>query len=263
MQYKGQIRKMVTDNGSPIQYYLKLEQDILAMNQLIGRKIRIVHDHNQCLHCSQDKEIYRMGYCKSCFFEVPQTNESVIRPELSTAHLGKEQRDLAWEKKFELQPHIVYLAVSSGLKVGVTRREQLPTRWIDQGASYALPFVEVENRYLAGITEVAIAKEVSDKTNYRKMLTNEIPELDLLAKAEELAYLIPSEVQSKRIINPEIIKLEYPVSEFPKKVRSITLRKFPEIEKTLTGIKGQYLIFDDDTVFNVRNHEGYFVKINV
>ncbi len=114
------------------------------------------------MNCGLDKPIFRMGYCKNCFFIVPQTSSFVLRPEESKAHLDVEVIDLDWEKQMQLQPHIVYLANTGGLKVGVTRKTQVPTRWIDQGATQVLPFIEVENRYLAGISEVAIAQHISD-----------------------------------------------------------------------------------------------------
>src|SRR5690554_236800 len=160
MILEGQIRKMITEYKKPVQYYLNLKNDFLDVNAQLGKKIRIYHDHNECLGCGLDKEIFRMGFCKNCFFTLPQANENIIRPELSTAHLGLEKRDLEWEKKFELQPHITYLALSSEVKVGVTRVSQIPTRWIDQGATSAIVLAETENRYQAGVIEVALKEHL-------------------------------------------------------------------------------------------------------
>ena len=119
----------------------------------------------------------------------------IMRPELSTAHLNKEDRDLEYEKKVQLQPHIVYLANSSNVKVGVTRKSQIPTRWIDQGAHEAIEIVEVPNRYLAGITEVALKDHVADKTNWRKMLRNDNVDEDLTEWRQRLKTYIPDEVK--------------------------------------------------------------------
>jgi len=183
---------------------------------------------------------------------------------LSTAHLDIEDRDLEYERKVQLQPHIVYLALSSEIKVGVTRKTQVPTRWIDQGAVQAIPIVEVPNRYLAGITEVALKNHYADKTNWQKMLKNEVPVVDLVQERMSLRYLIPKEVQE--YFHPEkedLYDLHFPVAEYPKKVASLNLDKSPNFSGKLTGIKGQYLIFEDGTVFNVRTFEGYVVKISL
>lgn len=188
----------------------------------------------------------------------------IMKPELSTAHLDIEDRDLDYERKVQLQPHIVYLALSSEIKVGVTRKTQVPTRWIDQGAVQAIPIVEVPNRYLAGITEVALKNLYADKTNFRKMLTNQVPVADLIKERASLNYLIPKEVQE--YFHPEkddLYDLHFPVLEYPKKVTSLSLDKSPNFTGKLKGIKGQYLIFEDGTVFNIRTFEGYVVKISL
>ena len=184
-----------------------------------------------------------------------------MKPELSTAHLDKEDRDLAYEKKVQLQPHVVYLANSSDIKVGVTRKSQLPTRWIDQGAHEAIEIVEVPNRYLAGITEVALKEHVSDKTNWRKMLTNSIVDQDLVAWREKLHPYIPKEAMQYFLPGRQETQLRYPVIEYPKKVKSLNLEKTPDFRGRLKGIKGQYLMFEDGTVFNVRGSEGYYIGL--
>jgi hypothetical protein len=188
----------------------------------------------------------------------------IMKPELSTAHLDIEDRDLVYEKKVQLQPHIVYLALSSEVKVGVTRFTQIPTRWIDQGAVQAIPIVEVPNRYLAGITEVALKNHFADKTNWQKMLKNDFIPVDLIKERASLKYLIPKEVQE--YFHPEkedLYDIHFPVLEYPKKVTSLNLDKTPNFSGKLRGIKGQYLMFEDGTVFNVRTYEGYVVKISL
>src|SRR5690606_4022122 len=220
MIFEGQIRKMITENGNPIRYYLNLKEDYLDVNQQIGKKIGIFYKYNECLHCGLDKDIYRMGYCKSCFFLVPEANENIIRPELSKAHLGIGERDLEWEMKFQLQPHVVYLAVSSDVKVGVTRAQQLPTRWIDQGAPYATIFAKTDNRYEAGMIEVALKNYVADKTGYQKMLRNEVPEVDLIQQKDFFKIYIPEEQSRFYIPDNTVYTFEYPVEFYPQKIKS-------------------------------------------
>jgi len=261
MQYQGVLRKMDTEFGQPIQYFLIFENDFLNMNQLLSKIITIQFVKHQCLNCSLDKPIYRQGFCKSCFFEIPQAADWIMRPELSTAHLGKEDRDLEYEKRAQLQPHIVYLANSSNVKVGVTRKNQVPTRWIDQGAHEAIEIVEVPNRYLAGITEVALKEHISDKTNWRKMLKNDIEDENLESWKQKLKEYIPKEAQDYFIENNSETHIDFPVLKYPEKPKSLNIEKAQEFVGKLVGIKGQYLIFEDQTVFNIRANEGLVVAI--
>jgi len=264
MQYEGVLTKMQTEAGSPIQYYLVFESSFLHVNQLLGKDLEINFMGYSCTNCTKKKKIYRMGFCYDCFYSIPSAGDWIMRPELSTAHLGVADRDLDYEQRVQLQPHVVYLASSSDLKVGVTRKTQVPTRWVDQGASFATPLVEVPNRYLAGITEVALKNHFSDKINWKKMLLNEVMPTDLLARRIEASFLLPDEVQEYFETTPEkLYTLDYPVLEYPKKIKSLNLTTTPVYSGKLTGIKGQYLIFEDGTVFNVRSYEGFVVQINV
>ena len=264
MTYEGVLTKMQTEFGNPIQYYIVFENSFLNVNQLLDKKIEFSFLGYQCLNCSKKKKIYRQGFCYDCFYASPAVGDWIMKPELSTAHLGIADRDLDYETRVQLQPHIVYLALSSEVKVGVTRKTHMPTRWIDQGAEKAIAIVEVPNRYLAGITEVELKNHFSDKTNWRKMLTNDILIDDLLQHKLKVESLLPNEV--KEFFNPEhidIYELNYPVLFYPKKVSSLNIEKTPVFEGKLIGIKGQYLIFEDGTVFNIRSFEGFSVKINV
>jgi len=263
MKYQGVLTKMRTDNGSPIQYYLIMENDFLNMNQLLDRTLAINFLNYQCLNCGLKKKIFRMGYCYDCFYKLPQAADWVINPELSKAHLDQEDRDLEYEKKVQLQPHIVYLANSSSIKVGVTRKSQVPTRWIDQGAHEAIEIVEVPNRYLAGIAEVALKDFVSDKTNWRAMVTNDIKDEDLTDWRDRLKDHLPDEVQQYFIASNKETNLDFPVLQYPAKPKSLNLEKTPFYEGVLKGIKGQYWLFEDNTVFNVRSNEGYVVSLDI
>lgn len=263
MEYQGVLKKMPTENGDQIQYYLDMKVDFLNVNQLLNREITMRFVTYECLNCHLEKEIYRQGFCKSCFFETPNAGEWIMRPELSTAHLDIEDRDLAYEKSVQLQPHIVYLANSSNVKVGVTRKTQVPTRWIDQGAHEAIEIVEVPNRYLAGITEVALKEHVADKTNWRKMLKNDVDDQNLADWRQKLRTYIPEEVQEYFIENNTETQLHFPVKQYPSKPKSLNIRKEGSYSGKLVGIKGQYLIFEDNTVFNVRANEGLVVGIKI
>jgi hypothetical protein len=264
MTYEGVLTKMQTEFGNPIQYYLVFENSFLNMNQLLNKEIIINFEGFQCLNCGKKKKIFRQGFCYDCFYSSPAVGDWIMKPELSTAHLGIADRDLDYESKVQLQPHIVYLALSSEVKVGVTRKTQVPTRWIDQGAEKALTIVEVSNRYLAGITEVALKNHFADKTNWRKMLTNDIASIDLVVEKLKLQELLPNEVQDFFYSDKnDLYEMHYPVLEYPKKINSLSLDKTPNFKGVLIGIKGQYLIFNDGTVFNIRSSEGYVVSLSL
>jgi len=264
MTYQGVLTKMQTEIGNPIQYYLVFEDSFLSMNQLLDKEIEINFAGFQCLNCCKKKKIFRQGFCYDCFYSSPAVGDWIMRPELSTAHLGIADRDLEYEQKVQLQPHVVYLAVASEIKVGVTRKTQVPTRWIDQGASQAIAVVEVPNRYLAGITEVALKSHYTDKTNWRKMLQNPTAVFDLIAEKVKIEELIPAEARDYFYAQKnDLFELYYPVLNYPAKVASLNLDKTPSFQGKLIGIKGQYLIFEDGTVFNIRGSEGYVVTIDV
>lgn len=263
MTYQGVLTKMATEFVSPIQYYLIFENDFLNINQLLGKQITMQFVKYQCLNCGLNKPIYRQGFDKQCFFDTARAGDWIMRPELSTAHLDKEDRDLEYEKKVQLQPHIVYLANSSNVKVGVTRKTQIPTRWIDQGAHEAIEIVEVPNRYLAGITEVALKNHVGDKTNWRKMLKNDIEDESLVEWRERLKRYIPEEALTYFIENNSETNIDFPVNKYPEKPKSLNIKKEQSYTGKLVGVKGQYLIFEDETVFNVRSNEGLVVNITI
>ena len=263
MLYEGVLRKMQSEMGNPIQYYLIFKEDFLNVNQVLDKELQLRFIKYQCLNCGEDKPVFRQGFCQTCFFETPAAGDWIMRPELSTAHLDKEDRDLEYEKKVQLQPHIVYLANSSNVKVGVTRKSQIPTRWIDQGAHEAIEIAEVPNRYLAGITELALKEHVSDKTNWRKMLTNTLEDVDLIEWRNKLRQYIPDEAVAYYIENNQETHMKFPVLQYPVKVKSLNLQKTKAYKGILKGIKGQYLLFEDNTVFNIRGNEGLYVSLGI
>jgi hypothetical protein len=262
---EGVLVKMKTELNNPIRYYLTFPSMFVRVNELIGKTITFTHTGYCCLNCGSNETIFRQGFCKRCFFETPTAGDWIMRPELSQAHLDIEDRDLAYEKKVQLQPHVVYLAVSSGLKVGVTRKTQVPTRWIDQGAHQTIPIVEVPNRYLAGITEVALKEHYNDKTNWRRMLTQDPSQMDLVAERDRALQWLPQEVNPyiKTTENDATLFLQFPLEQPPAKVKSVNLTKSKMHSGKLVGIKGQYLVFTDQSVMNVRSHEGVSVRMEV
>jgi hypothetical protein len=263
MVLTGTIRKMQTELKEIVQYYLVFPDNFVHVNQLLDKKISLKHVANECLNCGLDKKIWRQGFCYDCFTQIPQAGDWIMKPELSRAHLNEEDRDLEYEKKVQLKPHIVYLANSSNIKVGVTRKTQIPTRWIDQGAHEAVAIVDAPNRYLAGITEVALKDHVADKTNWRKMLTNDVEDVDLLRFRESVLKYIPQEAKEYILDNEKEWEIKFPVLQYPKKVASVNLGKTTEHAGVLKGIKGQYLIFEDGKVMNLRSHEGFVLEIHV
>lgn len=263
MRYRGVLRKMKTEINDKVDYFLEFDGDIVHLNQLLNKDIGFHFLEYKCLNCEKNKKIFRQGFCYDCFQNIPSAGQWIMHPELSTAHLDKEDRDLAYEKKVQLQPHIVYLANSSNVKVGVTRKTQVPTRWIDQGAHEAIAILETPNRYLAGITEMELKKHVADKTNWRTMLKNEIQDKDLVEEREKLKAFIPEEAKAYYLSSSEKYNINFPVLDFPKQPKSINLEKNNSYKGKLMGIKGQYLMFEGDFVFNVRNSEGLVVDFEL
>lgn len=259
----GNLRKMKTHGVDPVHYQLALEE-IIELNDYIGKKISLKFKGViNCIACGRKtNKSFAQGFCYPCFRDAPEMSPCIIRPELCEGHLGKG-RDPEWELAHHVQPHIVYLAISSGLKVGVTRDTQIPTRWIDQGANHAIILAKTDNRYQAGVIEVTMKEFASDKTSWQKMLKNDIPdEIELIEEKEKLRKHFPDELSQFYELEHEVISFVYPVEAYPEKVKSIGFDKMPEIEKVLKGIKGQYLIFEDDTVLNIRKHSGYLVEFS-
>ena len=234
------------------------------MNTLLGRFITFEFlDTIHCIRCGKvTKKSFAQGYCYPCFNTAPETSECVLRPELCKAHEGIS-RDMRWSRQHCLQDHFVYLALSSHLKVGVTRSSQIPTRWIDQGAWKAIRLARTPNRFLAGRIEVALKAHMSDKTNWRNMLCNKVAEdVNLEEEKEKAIGLLDSELSAYVVTDNRITEIRYPVMQYPDKVQSLGFDKTKNIQGVLSGIKGQYLIFEDGKVLNIRKHNGYLVTMD-
>ena len=263
MRYNGTLLKMETKLANPIEYELPIGDELVYMNHLIGKYIAFKWlKEIYCVACGRKtNKSFAQGFCYPCFLNAPETSECIFRPELCQAQDGVA-RDMEWAENHCLQDHIVYLAISSGIKVGVTRSGQIPARWIDQGAWQAIKLAKTPNRYTAGLIEVALKKHISDRTNWQRMLKNQLIEgVDLtIAKKEIIAHL-PSDLQNYISEEDNITEINYPVNEYPEKVKSLSFDKLGEIAGRLWGVKGQYLIFDDGTVVNMRKHTGYMVEL--
>ena len=264
MQYFGQISKMVSSLENPIKYKLPIGDKALNLNNLIGLKIKISYEGKiTCIACNKKiNKTYMQGYCYPCFILLPQTEECVFKPHLCRAHKGKA-RDMNWAKKNCLTTTYVYLSLTSNLKVGVTRASHIPSRWIDQGAHYAIKFAETPNRFLAGMIELELSTHISDRTKWRQMIQGTYDMIDLVYKKNELSSIISHKYKQYIINDNDLVQLQYPMVNIPNKIISINLDKNPEVSGILTGIKGQYIIIDNERVLNIRKYTGYFINIDL
>ncbi len=263
MKITGSLLKMTSQLSQPIQYHLPIGSESVDMNSLINKPVSFTFENQIfCTDCgAKTYKSFNQGLCYPCFQSSPIASECIIHPERCQAHLGIG-RDMEWEKKYHLTPQIVYLALTANAKVGITRKPQIPTRWIDQGAVQTIILAETPNRYLAGVIEVTLKDFIADKTHWQKMLKNDInTSIDLHSLKEEMKGFLPAELKQYVVDDSELLELNYPVLEYPKKVKSMSFDKLEVIEGTLTGIKGQYLMFDYLNVLNVRKHQGYVVSI--
>lgn len=264
MKYTGQIRKMHTQIDGEVVYKLPIGEEFVNMNDFIGKEITLSYqDKIECIKCGRETvKSFNQGFCYPCFKNAPEAADWIIHPEKSQAHLGIEDRDLEFEKSVQLQPHVVYLSLTSGIKVGITRAPQVPTRWIDQGAVQAIKLAVTPNRYLAGMIEVSLKAHLDDKTNWRKMLMNIYPSVDLIEKKHEVKNLLDEKYQQYVESEDEVLNIPFPVTDYPIKVKSIGFDKVPNYTGVLKGIKGQYLLFENGIVLNIRKHGGYIVSLS-
>ena len=268
MDYTGHIIKMRTTYSYPITYELLMNEQLICMNDLIKKYIVLKYEHEiNCIGCGrQTNKSFAQGYCYPCFLNSPSTSDCIMKPERCNAHdFNKtsqcKERDLEWAENYHNQTTYVYLALSSGLKVGVTN--DINTRWIDQGAVQAIKFAKTPNRFLSGQIEVALKQYVADKTSWQRMLKNDVAYQDLQEMKHELKNKLAEDLHQYFHSDDTIHKIKYPVESYPEKVKSVNFDKESIIEGRLWGIKGQYLIFDDGRVFNVRRHNGYRATLEI
>ena len=258
----GQLEKMTHEEGQPIEYSLILDEKRTPITHRVGVETSIKFlGKIACIECGKNiKKTYGEGYCYPCFNELPETDLCMVKPELCEHEFGDE-KDKEYFQKFCKIDHFVYLSLTSGVKVGVTRHFNIPSRWIDQGAVKGLIIAKTPERKFAGQLEVALAKHLADKTNWRKMLTSDIEEISLEKFREKVREWTPAELKQYLVRDEMPRELVYPIKESPKKVSSHNLEKEPELSGILTGIKGQYLMFGNK-VINLRKYTGYYVEFS-
>lgn len=268
----GNIRKMHSDldaTTGKVEYSLPIGDELLPLNPLIGKSLKLTHTGE--IHCSnckkKTKKSFSQGFCFPCMRKLAACDMCIMKPE--TCHYSQGTcREPEWGETNCMIDHFVYLSNTSGLKVGITRHSQVPTRWIDQGATQALPIAKVKTRQISGLVEVALAEMVADKTNWRALLKGNNDAMDLKEKAQELLPSIKerlSQIQLEfgedavELLDEDIVDIEFPVTQFPTKIVSHNFDKNPVVEGVLEGIKGQYLIFDTG-VINVRKFTSYQIE---
>ncbi|MDO6706711.1 DUF2797 domain-containing protein [Photobacterium sp. 1_MG-2023] len=269
---QGTLSKMRASLGDVVNYQLLVGEEALALNPLIGQPLQLTFSGNiYCDACGRKtKKSYSQGHCFPCMKKLARCDMCVMKPE--TCHYAQGTcREPEWGETHCMVPHYVYLSNTSGLKVGITRHTQIPTRWIDQGATQALPILKVKNRHLSGLVEIALAEFIADKTNWRAMLKGDAKTIDLKSEAARLLPEIESRLQDLLLqfgadaierLDEDVIQINYPVDQYPTKIASHNFDKDPVVSGVLLGIKGQYLIFDTG-VINIRKFTSYDVSVVV
>jgi hypothetical protein len=259
----GTLKKMRSELGTAthadeVNYFLPMGDHELPLNPYIGEYLQLEFlGRIVCKNCgNKTKKSFSQGFCFPCMRRLAQCDMCILKPETCHYHKGT-CREPEWGEQNCFVPHYVYLSNTSGLKVGITRHTQIPTRWIDQGATQATIMFRVESRRESGLVETAFKQLIADKTDWRTMLKENQPDMDLQAKASELQSNLQLDANIDQ--NPGITSIRYPVLEFPRTIKSHNFDKNPVVEGTLMGIKGQYLIFDTG-VINIRKFSSYEVR---
>ncbi len=268
----GHLAKMHAQLGPQVQYTLPVDEQLVPLNDLLGKTVSLEYlGEIHCIHCGRrSKKSFSQGYCYPCFTKLPQCDSCIMSPEKCHYHQGT-CRDPAWGDQYCFTDHFVYLANSSGVKVGITRGSQVPTRWIDQGATQALPIFRVQSRYQAGLIEDCLREHIADRTHWQKMLKGNAEPVDLAEIRDQIMALSEADLSLleqefglqalQRLYTESTVEISFPVLQFPDKVKSFNLDKQPLIKGLLQGIKGQYLIFDTG-VINIRKYTGYHVRFS-
>ncbi|MGV6858339.1 MAG: DUF2797 domain-containing protein [bacterium] len=271
MTISGNLRKMHAELGDPVQYSLVLDDRLIGLNPAINQTLTLSYTGEiNCIQCGRKtSKSFSQGFCYPCFRKLAQCDSCIVSPEKCHYDEGT-CREPEWGEQHCFQPHYVYLANSSGVKVGITRGTQIPTRWIDQGATAAMPVFRVANRKLSGLVEVAFKDHVTDKTSWQKMLKGVAAEADLEQYRDQILAELGETLQQLRaehgedaielLPDAQTQSIHFPVETYPTKVKSFNFDKTPVVSGVLHGIKGQYLIFDSG-VINIRKFGGYKVSV--
>lgn len=268
----GGLKKLRAELSAPVDYFLPVGDKEVALNSKLGKSLQIQYSGNIfCVNCGRKtSKSFNQGFCYPCFKKLARCDSCIVSPEKCHFHLNT-CREPDWGETHCMIPHIVYLANSSGSKVGITRGTQIPTRWIDQGASQAVPIIGVQTRYQSGLVEAVLRRHIADKTNWRAMLKGTPQPADLLQKKQELLNASQEELQSLQqtfglqaiqvLEDQPVQEIVYPVISYPEKVTSLNLDKTPLVSGSLLGIKGQYLMLDSG-VINIRKFTAYDVTVS-
>lgn len=271
MSKKGNLRKMKTELADTVNYQLVLGEERVDLGEFMGKDLRMKHTGNIfCSNCGKKtKKSFSQGFCFPCMKKLASCDMCIMKPE--TCHYAQGTcREPQWGEENCMIDHYVYLANTSGLKVGITRHTQIPTRWMDQGATQALPIFRAKTRHISGLIEVALAQHIADKTNWRAILKGNADDIDLKTIAGQLIPKIAAElaeIQQQQgedafsLLEEEVVSIQYPVEQFPSKISSFNFDKDPQVAGTLQGIKGQYLMFDTG-VINIRKFGSYEVELD-
>lgn len=268
----GTLKKMQAKLDSTLHYRLPVGDELVELNPLIGQTLTLTHTGNIfCCNCGKKtKKSYSQGHCFVCMKKLASCDMCIMKPE--TCHYDQGTcREPQWGEDNCMVDHFVYLSNTSSLKVGITRHTQIPTRWIDQGATQGLPILRVKTRQLSGLIEVEIAKHIADKTNWRALLKGDGEPLELEQQAKHILELVAPKIAELKqqfgddaitTLDEAITPLHYPVTQHPTKIVSHNFDKNPQVTGVLQGIKGQYLIFDTG-VINIRKFTSYEVEVSI
>ncbi|WPC06692.1 DUF2797 domain-containing protein [Pseudomonas benzenivorans] len=268
---RGSLSKMAARLEAPVQYAFRLGEQEVPVNPLIGQPLRLEYlGAIHCTHCGRKtKTSFSQGYCYPCMQKLAQCDVCIMSPERCHYDAGT-CREPSWGEQFCMTDHVVYLANSSGVKVGITRATQVPTRWLDQGASQALPILRVATRQQSGFVEDLLRSQVADKTNWRALLKGDAAPVDLAAVRDRLFDSCGEGLEALQqrfglqaiqpLLDRPVVEIGYPIEAYPAKISSFNLDKNPVAEGTLMGIKGQYLLFDSG-VINIRKYTGYQLAV--
>jgi hypothetical protein len=264
---------MLTRLEVPVQYTMLFGEHEVSLNQYIGQSLQLDYQGViNCIHCDRKtNKSFSQGYCYPCFKRLAQCDSCIVSPEKCHYAAGT-CREPQWGETHCMIDHVVYLANTSGLKVGITRGSQVPTRWMDQGATQAQPIFRVDTRLHSGLVETLFKNHIADKTNWQAMLKGSAEDRDLESDRLALVADCRAEIEALReqhglqsiteLVAAEQTHIEYPVQVYPEKVKSFNLDKTPQVGGTLMGIKGQYLIFDTG-VINMRKYGGYHLSLSL
>lgn len=265
-QLTGYLRELDHSWHAPIRYEMVTEEGVLSLNDLIGTRIQVrFTGEKKCIACGRSvKKLYQNGYCFPCVTTLAECDLCIVKPHECHFHKGT-CRDESFGQSHCMIPHYVYLAFSSDVKVGLTRKGREFRRWVDQGATAAVLLAETATRKQAGELEMALTAIMPDKTNWRKMLSvremfGEIVDTLSQTRRTALEFLASQQEPAEFMPDKEIHTFVYPRVDAEVVLKSLSLEKEPVLEGCLIGIKGQYLLFPHG-VFNVKKHAGLHVEI--